>query len=404
MNAMEPAFQALKQRRDRFVAEMEKRFPGWDTAIIVDNVNQYYFTGTIQDGILFIYKDGSCLYAVRRSFDRARLESPLEEKELLGINSYRDIAKLSPGAGAKLGNTFIEGDIMPVAMLDRLKKYFTFDSINSKLDFIIRTLRSVKSPEEIRLIELSGGQHRILLEERLPALLREGMSEAELLGEISGEMFKLGFQGITRFHQFQVEVTLGQIGFGTNSLFPSKFDGPGGAKGNGAAAPLSADETRKLKKGDLVFADIAFGMGGYHSDKTQVYMFGAQAPGELVKAQRFCMDIQKRVAARFKPGEIPSRIYRETLASLNEQELDCFMGVDKRHRVKFLGHGVGLNIDEFPVLAMGFDEALEENMVLALEPKKGIPGIGMAGVEDTYIVTPNGGRCVTGGGRDIIVV
>jgi Xaa-Pro aminopeptidase len=92
------------------------------------------------------------------------------------------------------------------------------------------------------------------------------------------------------------------------------------------------------------------------------------------------------------------------MASIAEEDLDCFMGVDKRHRVKFLGHGVGLHIDEFPVIARGFDEPLEENMVLALEPKKAVPGIGMAAVEDTYVVTPEGGRCVTGGGRDIIVV
>ncbi|MDR3247308.1 MAG: M24 family metallopeptidase [Treponema sp.] len=398
---MELTLQELKQRRARFITAMEKSFPGWDTAIIVDNVNQYYFTGTIQDGVLFIRKDGSCLYGVRRSFDRAKLESPLEEKEIMEISTYRNIAE---ARGAELGNTFIEGEVMPVVVLERLKKYFSFASINSNADFIIRTARSVKSPYEIRLIECSGEQHRILLEERVPALLREGMSEAELLGEISNAMFKLGYQGITRFHQFQVEVTLGQIGFGLNTLYPSKFDGPGGAKGNGAAAPLSADKTRKLKKGDVVFVDLAFGVGGYHSDKTQVYMFGAKPPEEFVNAQRFCVDTQKRIAERLRPGEIPSRIYQEIIASLSEPELDRFMGVDNRHRVKFLGHGVGLNVDEFPVLARGFDEALEEDMVLALEPKKGVAGIGMAGVEDTYIVGPGGGRCVTGGGRDIIVV
>jgi Xaa-Pro aminopeptidase len=379
---------------------MDRRFPDWDTAIIVDSVNQYYFTGTMQDGMLLISRDGSCLYGVRRSFDRAKKESPLEEKEILEISTYRDLAGVK---GSKSGNVYIEGETMPVIMLERLKKYIALDSLNF-LDSVVKTVRSVKSPYEIYWTKISGERHRLLLEERVPSLLREGISEADLTGEISAEMYRLGYQGIARFHQFQVEISIGQLGFGTNSLFPSRFDGPGGMKGSGAAAPLSADGTRKLKKGDSVFVDLAFGVNGYHTDKTQVFMFGAEPPEEFVKAHRLCMDLQKRIVCRLRPGEIPSRIYAELTESLSEKELDCFMGVDNRHRVKFLGHGVGLNIDEFPVLARGFDEALEENMVLALEPKKGVPGIGMAGVEDTFIVTPEGGLCVSGGGGEILRV
>jgi Xaa-Pro aminopeptidase len=125
---------------------------------------------------------------------------------------------------------------------------------------------------------------------------------------------------------------------------------------------------------------------------------------ELAAAHHLCLDILNRAAARLKPGEIPSHIYRDIMAGLSEQELDCFMGIDNKHRVKFLGHGVGLTIDELPVIAKGFDEPLEENMVIALEPKKGVPGIGMAGVEETYIVKAGGGQCITGGGREIISI
>jgi Xaa-Pro aminopeptidase len=305
--------------------------------------------------------------------------------------------------GADLGNVCLEGETMPVMTFDRLKKYFSMKSVNY-LDSAVWTLRSVKSACELHWIKVSGESHRILMEERIPLLLKEGISEAELTGEIANEMYKLGFQGRARFHRFQTELVIGQLGFGTNALFPSSFDGPGGTKGGSAAVPLSADETRKLKKGDSIFVDLVFGVRGYHSDKTQVYMFGAEPPKEYEAAHRLCMDIQRRIAERLRPGEIPSVIYQEIMGSLNEQELDCFMGVDNKHKVKFLGHGVGLNIDEFPVIARGFDDPLEENMVLALEPKKGVPGIGMAGVEDTYIVKEGGGQCVTGGGRDIIVV
>jgi Xaa-Pro aminopeptidase len=233
----------LKERRARFVALMADRCPDWDTAVFIDNVNQYYFTGTMQDGILFIYRDGSCLYGVRRSFDRAKLESPLEESALLPIVSYRDVVA---ARGAELGKVYIESELMSVMVLDRLRKAFVFDSPGS-LDSVIRTQRSVKSPYELHWTKISGEKHRLLLEEIVPALLREGMSEAELCGEITSEMYKSGHQGIARFHQFQADVSIGQMGFGTNSLYPTRLNGPGGTKGSGAASQLSADGTRETE-------------------------------------------------------------------------------------------------------------------------------------------------------------
>jgi Xaa-Pro aminopeptidase len=272
------------------------------------------------------------------------------------------------------------------------------------LDSVVRTVRGVKSPGEVTAIRESGEAHRKLLEERVPNLLMEGMTELEFIGELTREMCRLGFQGMARFHQFQIDITIGQIGFGTNSLSPTWFDGPGGSRGNGPWAPFSGDPQRKLRRGDLVFVDCPFGIRGYHSDKTQVYFFGDEVPRELLQAQRFCIDVQKRLAEMLKPGEIPSTIYETIMACIPAEYAERFMGVSPGHRVKFLGHGVGLNIDEFPVIARGFDEPLEENMVLALEPKCAVPGLGMAGVEDTYLVGRQGGECLTGGGRNIIPV
>jgi Xaa-Pro aminopeptidase len=409
-----------RERRRKFTETMNSRCPRWETAVFIDIVNQFYFTGTMQDGILFIRRDAASpggsrlLYGVRRSFARAKTESPLfagpagqpvPDEEIMPIVSYRDIAEKFPGGAlisAEPGGVYIEGDTMPVVVLERLRKYFPMQA-PAFLDAAVRTVRSVKSGAELGLIQVSGERHRVLLEERVPGLLREGMSEAEFLGELVAEMYRLGYQGLARFHQTQAELTAGQVGFGANSLYPSYFDGPGGMKGGGAAAPLGAGETR-LKKGDAVFVDIGFGVNGYHTDKTQVYFFGAEPPDGFKKAHRFCIDIQKRAAERLVPGEIPSKIYQDIMASLDGGGLDCFMGVDNRHRVKFLGHGTGLNVDELPVIAKGFDEPLEENMVIALEPKKGVSPIGLAGVEDTYIVKADGARCVTGGGRDIIRV
>jgi Xaa-Pro aminopeptidase len=395
---MELTLQELEQRRGRFVALMNRQFPDWDTAVILENANQYYFTGTMQNGILLIHRDGGYLYGVRRSYERARAESPLGE--IMPVNSYRDIAEKT---GGNLGRVFLEGDTTSLAVLERLQKNFSATSIRF-LDPVMRRVRGVKSPYEIHWLKESGEQHRLLLEEKVPALLREGMTEADLMGGILRGLYAAGYHGIMRFNQSQVELTAGQIGFGTNSLIPSSFDGPGGGLGSSPANLLAKRGGRTLRPGDLVFVDVAFALEGYHTDKTRVFLFGAEVPGELAEAQQFCLDILNKTAARLKPGEIPSRLYSDICAGLSEKEQDCFMGVDNRHRVKFLGHGVGLAIDEFPVIARGFDDPLEENMVIALEPKKGVPGVGMVGVEETFIVTPEGGRCITGGGRGILRV
>jgi len=378
---------------------MTGSFPGWDCAVIIENVNKYYFTGTMQDGLIIIRRDGKLIYGVRRSLERALAESPLPEQEIIGISTYRDLAQVQ---GGDLGEVYVEGDIMPMGTQQRLAKYFTMGGVGF-LDSVIRTVRSVKSPYELEAIRESGAAHRVLLEERVPALLQEGITEIEFMGELSREMFDLGYQGLARFHQFQIDISVGQIGFGTNSLSPTWFDGPGGSRGNGPWAPFSGDQQKKLKKGEPVFLDIAFGIRGYHSDKTQVYFFGDDVPEGFLQAHRFCIDMQRRIAEMLKPGEIPSKIFETVMASIPAEDLEHFMGVNPGHRVKFLGHGVGLNIDEFPVIAKGFDEPLEENMVIALEPKYAVKGIGMAGVEDTYLVGKHGGECLTGGGRDIIL-
>ena len=396
----ELTLQELMLRREKFVALMNSSFPRWNCAVIMESVNKYYFTGTIQDGVLVIRRDGSLVYGVRRSLERALEESPLLQGEIIGISTYRDLAQTM---GGNLGEVYVEGDTMPIVTRDRLAKYFNMENVGF-LDSVVRTVRSVKSPYELEAMRQSGEAHRKLYEEIVPTLLCEGITEHEFLGELSREMYRMGYQGVARFHQFQIDINLGQIGFGTNILAPTWFDSPGGSRGNGPWNPYSGDPGRKLKKGDSVFLDTAFGMRGYHSDKTQVYFFGGEPPRDFLEAHSFCIDIQKRLAQMLKPGEIPSKIYETVMASIPPERQDCFMGVSPGHRVKFLGHGVGLNIDEFPVIAKGFDEPLEENMVIALEPKHAVAGTGMAGVEDTYLVTKQGGECLTGGGRNIIIV
>ncbi len=387
----------LKQRIDKLCKTISQKYSDWDSTIILSKVNQYYFTGTMQDGILIIKKNGDAMYFARRSYERAKAESPLSC--IFPMESYREAAMV---AGKELGNTLVETEILTLAILERLKKYFSINQMFS-VDNIIFSVRAVKSAYELGLLKESGKKHQKLLDEVVPSIMREGMSELDFTAELYQQMLKIGFHGVSRFFRYQTEMIAGQVGFGENSLYPTNFDGPGGMKGMSAAVPIIGSRDTYLKKGDLVFVDIGFGIEGYHSDRTQVYMFGDTPPAEVVRAHRKCIEVEKRTAELLLPGNIPSRIYETVISELDEDFLENFMGF-KNRKVKFLGHGIGLHIDELPAIAMGFDEPLTEHMVIAVEPKKGIAGVGMVGVEDTYIVTPDGGKLITGGEKDIIVV
>ncbi len=387
----------ITQRLNNLCRAMDQKHPDWDTAFLVSKINQYYLTGTMQDGLLVIRRDGGAGLFVRRSFERALDESPFEP--IYQIGSYRDAAKI---IGAECGQTYVETDVMTLAISKRLEKHFNMAEIHA-LDQTVLYVRAVKTPYELACMEQAGQIHDTLMRDILPTLLREGMSENELCVALLDKMFEHGFHGSTRFQMFQTDLGLGQVGFGTNTLYPTNFDGPGGHVGLSAVAPIMGSRERKLTCGDLIFADVGFGIKGYNSDKSQAYIFGAKPPESVVMEHRQCVEIQKRIAELLKPGARPSDIYRTIMAGLSDGFKRDFMGFGHR-QVRFLGHGIGLHVDELPVIAEGFDAPLEENMVFAVEPKKGIKDVGLIGVEDTYIVTKDGGRCITGGGCDIIEV
>lgn len=391
----------LDRRLTQFKNIMDRDNPDWQMALITGKVNQFYFTGTMQDALLVITPGGAPTLWVRRSVERAREESLLENIEPMG--SYRTAAS----AYDSLPETIhLERDLIPLSLADRLGKYFTCRNFAS-LDRQILKTRSVKSGYELNLIAQSGKRHAALLHDKAPALLEEGMDEMTFGARLFSEMVGLDYQGLARFAMFQTEIVMGQLGFGENGCYPNYFNGPGGNRGNSPAVPLLGDPTRKLTPGDMVFADVAFGYRGYHTDHTMTYLFKGKLPQRAKEYHDFCVELEKEIAQRLKPGEIPSRIYADAMDRLDRKApaglAECFMG-RPGNQVKFLGHGVGLHIDEYPVIAKGFDEPLEENMVLAIEPKCALDGIGTVGVEDTLVVTPQGGKSLTGNSPGLIPV
>lgn len=387
----------IESRMARFRARMDADHPGWSAALILSKLNIFYFTGTMQEGMLIVPRGGDAVFRVRRSAQRALDESLFPKIE--PMTSYRDaVSSLSPVPET----IHLETEFVPLAMYERIRKYFPFKEARP-LDRQISAVRAVKSEYELGFMRRSGEIHRRVLEELVPGVLREGMSEMELSSLVHSLLVAEGHHGVVRFAMFDTEITVGHIAFGESSLYPTSFDGPGGNYGLCPAVPSAASRHRTLKKGDLVFVDVGCGFDGYNTDKTMTYMFGAPLPPHAIEAHTRCVDVQNRTAQMLRPGAVPSEIYRTIMDSLPADFLENFMGFGSR-QAKFLGHGIGLTIDEYPVIAKGFDEPLYENMVFALEPKKGIPDIGMVGTENTFIVTPSGGEIITGTNPGLIPV
>jgi Xaa-Pro aminopeptidase len=386
----------LTDRMNRFRARMDRTQPGWELAAITGKIPLYYFTGTMQDGLLVIPQGGDAVFWVRQSYERAARESLFAD--IRKMRSYRDIA----GAMGRLPSTvYIETDLVPLSQLRRMQKHLPFTDVRA-VDDQVASVRAVKSRYELSLMEHAGKIHRHVLEDQVPGMLSEGIDEITFYCELYTRMMKEGHQGIIRFGGFN-EMVLGEIGFGTSTICPVCVDTPGGVAGMHPSVPQMGNPERKLRAGDLVVVDIGCGYKGYQTDKTLSYMFGRPIPGHAIEAHFRCVEIQDELASMLKPGAIPSEIYRTVMAGLEPAFLKNFMGFGE-HRVKFLGHGIGLWIDETPVIAEGFDEPLEEGMVIALEPKKGIPEVGLVGIENTFAVTPRGGRSLTGKSRGLLEV
>ncbi len=379
----------LEHRLHRFRRLMDDVDPDWELAVILSKINLYYFSGTMQDGMLLIPRDDEACLWVRRSYERAVDESLFPD--IRPMRSYRDAAAVLTEVPATV---HLETEQVPIAACARLRKHLPFKDVQA-LDREVARTRAVKSPYEIARIERAGAIHRRVLEDRVPGILREGMTEAELTTEIYSLMIEEGHQGIVRFGMFESEIVLGLIGFGESSIYPTYLDSPGGNAGMSPAVPLYGSRTRRLADGDLVFVDIGCGMAGYHTDKTMTYVFGRELPAEAVADHERCVAIQDALARLLVPGAVPSEIYESVTAGLEPAFLENFMGYGSRC-VQFLGHGIGLEIAESPVIARGFIEPLEAGMTIALEPKKGIAGVGMVGTENTFVVEPGGGRSVTG--------
>ena len=378
----------LEARLERFRRAMDAAHPGWEMAAVNHKVAMYYFTGTIQEGVLLI-RPQDAVFWVRRSFERACNESHFSD--IRPMHSFREAAAFY-GSAPKV--MYVETKKATLDWERMLHKYFAFEELGS-FDSVLQDLRMVKSEYELKQMEQSGAIHETVLDIVAPKLIHGGISEAQLAIALYSEMVQRGSHGTARFNQALGEEAVGIASFGKSGLVRTGFDGPGGTDGTCIAVQSIGNAFRKLQPGRLVYLDIPCGFDGYHTDKTVVYYYGDLAKDEqskhLMEAQQRCLELEQEVVRLMVPGEPIENLYLRTMDKFDNIYGDAFMNGGK-----FLGHSIGLFMDEAPAIAKGFKQPLQPGMTFAVEPKIALPGLGMVGTENTYVVTESGARSLTG--------
>ena len=396
--------QELKRRQDAVRTHLQTVAPEAGGLLVFSRLNIYYLTGTFGQGVLWLPLSGEPVLMIRKGVERARLESRLDH--IAAFKSYSELEGICADAGSPFtptlaavmaGLTWQLGNMLAA----KLKAYTLVPG-----DQALALARMVKSEFELEIMRRCGAKHHKCLHDDLPKVIYPGMTEREIAHKAWEVFFAEGHMGILRMQAHGEECFLGHVSAGDSGNYPSGFNGPLGLRGEHPGSAFMGSAHKVWETGQPLLLDIGFQIEGYHTDKTHAYFAGPALaiPDDLRRAHDFCVEMQNRAAELAKPGVTPAELYGYCL----EQAEQCgfgegFMGLDG-NKVPFLGHGIGLAIDEFPPLAKGFDLPLEKGMVIAIEPKQGIRGKAMVGIENTFEVTDSGAKCISGDAFEMVPV
>jgi Xaa-Pro dipeptidase len=376
----------IESRIGRFQAALKPA--GIDLAVIVQNADLFYLTGTLQQGQLLVPAEGDPVLLVRKDPERARQESAVED--IRAVGSLRElppvVAELRAGSGAIIG---MELDVIPVNLFRRYEGLLPGGNFRD-CSPIIRQLRSVKSAYELGLVaeaaQIVDRGFRAAVD-----VLRPGMTEIELSAACEAAMRKAGNSNV-RIRGFNEEWPFGNVGSGPDAGLAGYTGNPLAGAGVSPAVGQGSG-WRRIGPGEPVVVDLVAFAGGYLADQTRVISIGP-LPADLAEAHRLCLGAQDVVQQAARTGSACGDVYKQANDWMTEQLVRAgltayFMGAPN-NQAPYVGHGLGLELDEAPVLARGFKTLLEKDQVVACEPKLVFPGRGVVGVENTWRVTYRG--------------
>jgi Xaa-Pro dipeptidase len=384
------------QRVEHFQRSLEEN--EFDGALLVQRADLYYLIGTDQDGLLWVPCHGKALFMVRKSYERAIQDGfaeyivPLKSLSLLPDH-------IKSHSGMMPHRIGLEMDVLPARLY--LSYHDLFPGVKLEdVSALIRSIRMVKSQREISLIRKAAKIADDLFS-IVPALLKESETEIDLAIRAESFYRSHGHPGISPMRAFNVHNVYGHILAGASAAMPSASPGPTG--GPGAGPFLSHGAGRgKIKPHEPVLFDYTSNVEGYISDQSRIYAIGGLSE-KFHRAHHVMIEVQEAVSKKGKPGTRAGDLYTLSLGVVKKAGLsEGFMGYPQP--VPFVGHGVGLELDEWPLIGRNSEHVLEKGMIIALEPKIIFPGEGVVGVENMFVVDDGGMEKLSQFQDDIVVV
>ncbi|MGV8174928.1 MAG: M24 family metallopeptidase [Methanothrix sp.] len=359
------------------IKTLQSRMGEMDGALLFQSVDMCYFSGTAQDGLVYIPRDGEPVVMMKRSLERAAEESPLDVCPLKNLRNLK--SDLGIPTGATIG---LEMDVLPCSFYFKISQALVGSRFVDVAEEI-KHIRSVKSEFELSLTEKAA---RILDAgfSSVPDFIEEGMKEVDLICRLEMVMRSLGHQGSLRFRRFNSIVPLGHVMSGPQAACPSFLASPTGGKGTSLLFPQGAGFSR-IKRNEPIFVDMVGIYNGYIADATRIFCMGKLEPGLEDAYQAACL-IEEELAKELSAGKSGRDLFELSEAMGADLGYQEFLGGPVGRKCGFVGHGVGLELDEYPVIGP-LDHELKSSMTIAIEPKIIYPDKGVLGIEDTFLTT-----------------
>ncbi len=388
MNEFKVPPDEIKKRQLQIQKELKKN--EIDGLFIVQRVDLFYFSGTAQNGFLFMPDEGEPLLFIKRYIPRARKESSINN--IIEIKSIKEIPGLIVDFYGRLpGKLGFEFDVLPVKDFNLYRSLFNIREFTDGSPLILN-VRMIKSDWEIEQMKKAAEMTQKTFTYMKKAI-RPGLSEMEFAGMFETFARKLGHGAKLRVRDYQTEGYPWHILSGKSGGIMGLLESPASGEGTSAAFPCGGG-SKPLAANEPIMIDLGSVLNGFHMDETRMFALGAM-PDYAMKACQASIEIHNSVLGKVKPGVSVDELFQHSV-SIAES-----LGYAKEYlgppgyKVSFIGHGIGLELIERPIIAKGRKDRLEKGMTFALEPKMVFEGEFAAGIESVVLVTETGSSLIS---------